>query len=275
MEGISCELQFLGTGHATVTECYNTCFVLRAGADRLLVDAGGGNGILRQFRRAGLSFGDLTAVMVTHAHTDHILGVLWVIRMICVHALTRGALRIPIYGNAKCIGLLQTLCAATLSPKYNAAAARSIVFRTVGDGDCVAVGAHLNLRFLDLHSRNEPQLGFEAGFSGGRRLVCVGDEPVPEHLYDRIRGADWLLCEAFCLESESHIFHPHEKWHSTVLESARTAERLKVGHLLLYHTEDTHLSERKRLYTAEAREGFHATICVPDDLETVALVGAG
>lgn len=61
MEGITCELQFLGTGHATVPGCFNTCFVLRAGTDRLSVDAGGGNGILRQFRRAGLSFGDLTA----------------------------------------------------------------------------------------------------------------------------------------------------------------------------------------------------------------------
>lgn len=59
MEGITCELQFLGTGHATVPGCYNTCFVLRAGTDRLSVDAGGGNGILRQFRRAGLSLGDL------------------------------------------------------------------------------------------------------------------------------------------------------------------------------------------------------------------------
>ncbi len=273
MERISCDLQFLGTGHATVTECYNTCFVLRAGTDRLLVDAGGGNGILRQFRRAGLSFGDLTAVLVTHAHTDHILGVLWVIRMICVHALTRGEIRIPVYGNAKCIDLLRHLCAATLSPKYRAAAARSVEFCTVGDGDRVVIGTRLDLRFIDLRSRNEPQLGFEALLPGGRRLVCVGDEPVPAHLHATVCGAAWLLCEAFCLESESHLFHPHEKWHSTALESARTAEALAVERLLLYHTEDTHLPDRKRRYTDEARQAFRGPIYVPDDLDTVALVG--
>ena len=34
----------LGTGSATVTRCYNTCFVVESGSDRLMVDAGGGNG---------------------------------------------------------------------------------------------------------------------------------------------------------------------------------------------------------------------------------------
>ena len=48
----------LGTGHATVTRCYNTCFVVERTAggqtDRLLVDGGGGNGILLQLERAGI-----------------------------------------------------------------------------------------------------------------------------------------------------------------------------------------------------------------------------
>ena len=32
------ELIMLGTGNAIVTKCYNTCFVLRSGTTRLLVD---------------------------------------------------------------------------------------------------------------------------------------------------------------------------------------------------------------------------------------------
>ena len=39
-------LIILGTGNATVTKCYNTCFALRNGQKYFLVDAGGGNGIL-------------------------------------------------------------------------------------------------------------------------------------------------------------------------------------------------------------------------------------
>lgn len=40
----------LGTGSAMVTDCYNTCFLLKSENDCLLVDAGGGNGILSAIR---------------------------------------------------------------------------------------------------------------------------------------------------------------------------------------------------------------------------------
>ena len=48
------KLIMLGTGNAMVTRCYNTCFALQEGEDFLLVDAGGGNGILRQLQDAKL-----------------------------------------------------------------------------------------------------------------------------------------------------------------------------------------------------------------------------
>jgi len=44
------EILFLGTGHAISTRCYNTCYVLRQNERYLLVDGGGGNGILRQLQ---------------------------------------------------------------------------------------------------------------------------------------------------------------------------------------------------------------------------------
>ena len=40
------KLIVLGTGNATVTKCYNTCFALKKENEYLLVDAGGGNQIL-------------------------------------------------------------------------------------------------------------------------------------------------------------------------------------------------------------------------------------
>ena len=48
------KLTILGTGNAAVTECYNTCFLLTEGSDHLLVDGGGGNGIFRQLKAAGV-----------------------------------------------------------------------------------------------------------------------------------------------------------------------------------------------------------------------------
>ena len=43
------EIIILGTGNAMVTRCYNTCFVVRSKSGAtMMVDAGGGNGILRR-----------------------------------------------------------------------------------------------------------------------------------------------------------------------------------------------------------------------------------
>ena len=41
-------ITMLGTGNAHATRCYNTCFTLHGKESVLLVDAGGGNGILTQ-----------------------------------------------------------------------------------------------------------------------------------------------------------------------------------------------------------------------------------
>ena len=64
----------LGTGNAAVTQCYNTCFALRHPNKTLLVDAGGGNGILIQLEKAGIPLTDIHAMFITHAHTDHMGG---------------------------------------------------------------------------------------------------------------------------------------------------------------------------------------------------------
>ena len=53
------QIIMLGTGNAIATRCYNTCFLLKMGNNKLLVDAGGGNGILSQLERAGLTLSDL------------------------------------------------------------------------------------------------------------------------------------------------------------------------------------------------------------------------
>ena len=60
------KLTFLGTGNAFVTECYNTCFAIAGDKGTLLVDAGGGNGILRALRKADINYKDITDIFVTH-----------------------------------------------------------------------------------------------------------------------------------------------------------------------------------------------------------------
>lgn len=59
------KITMLGTGHALVTECYNTCFVLSENNRYFLVDAGGGNTILRQLKYVEINWKDIKERFVT------------------------------------------------------------------------------------------------------------------------------------------------------------------------------------------------------------------
>ena len=75
------KITMLGTGNALVTECYNTCFVLEDEGKYFMIDGGGGNEVLKQLKRAGLNWMDMRDIFVTHKHIDHILGIVWMMRL--------------------------------------------------------------------------------------------------------------------------------------------------------------------------------------------------
>lgn len=77
------KLTMLGTGNALVTECYNTCFLIEDGGQLFMTDGGGGNAVLHQIRQAGYNWMDIRHIFVTHKHIDHLLGIIWIVRMIC------------------------------------------------------------------------------------------------------------------------------------------------------------------------------------------------
>ena len=77
------KLTMLGTGHAFVTECYNTCFVLTENDSHFLVDGGGGGTLFRQLKNANIDWKKIHNVFVTHKHIDHITGILWLVRKVC------------------------------------------------------------------------------------------------------------------------------------------------------------------------------------------------
>mgnify|MGYP004530493475 FL=1 len=76
------KLTMLGTGNALVTECYNTCFVVEEKEEYFMVDGGGGNTVLRQLKEAGIDWKKIKTIFVTHKHIDHIMGIIWMMRMI-------------------------------------------------------------------------------------------------------------------------------------------------------------------------------------------------
>ena len=128
----------------------------------------------------------------------------------------------------------------------------------------------INYKFFDIKGRDTKQFGFECIIEG-KRVVFLGDETLNPNLYERVRDADYVMHEAFCLDSEENIFHAYQKNHSTVKSASEVMNRLDIKNLILYHTEESHGNERKKLYTKEAQESFKGNIYVPDDFEIIEL----
>ncbi len=279
------KITMLGTGNATVSQIYNTCFILETSTTKLLVDAGGGNGILSQLRKVNVPISAIHHLYVTHAHTDHVLGVIWVIRMVAQCKGYEGKLHV--YSHDKVMKVVKTIIDMVLAKKQLAKVAERVEFHELKDGESFGVG-DMHLECFDIHSTKEKQFGFRAELPGSLEvsadeypvscetakplvLACLGDEPYNPLNRQYIEHADWMMCEAFCLYADRDTFKPYEKCHSTALDAGKLAAELDVKNLILYHTEEKTLATRRETYAKEAAENFKGRIFVPDDLEEIEL----
>ena len=263
------KLTMLGTGNALVTECYNTCFMLDDNGQLFLTDGGGGNNILHQIKYAGYDWMDVHHIFVTHKHIDHILGIVWMVRMIC-QFMKSGVYEgdAYIYSHGEILDLLRDIAGKLLQKKQTDYIDKRLHLVEVHDGETLEIIGH-KVTFFDIQSTKAKQFGYRMDLGDGKTLTCCGDEPLAPAREKYAIDSEWMLHEAFCLHSQADIFNPYEKHHSTVKDACELAERLGVKNLLLYHTEDRNLEYRKELYGEEGREYYHGALWIPDDLEVI------
>ena len=265
------KLHVLGTGFALATRCYNTCFAITNDHGTLLVDAGGGNGILRQMEDANLSFADVHDLFITHAHPDHLNGVVWVMRKIMT-MMNAGKYdgELHIWCHETVRKGLEMIGELMLQKKMLKHIGSRVLFHDITDGMTATLCGY-EVTFFDIGSTKLLQFGFTTRLQNGKKLTCLGDEPYNPICEKYVALSDWMLCEAFCLLAHADIFKPYEKHHSTVADAAKLAKELQIPHLVLWHTEDKNYARRKELYTAEAREFYDGDLYVPYDLEVIEL----
>lgn len=265
------ELYVLGTGNAQATRCYNTCFAVRDGDEYFLVDAGGGNGILRILEDMDIPLTSIHHIFVTHEHNDHILGMVWMIRMIAT-AILKGSYEgnLTIYCHDGLVDTIKTLCTLTIQKKFCKCFDDRILFVPLKDGDTRQI-LDYEVTFFDILSTKARQFGFTTVLKNGKKLTCAGDEPYNPGCKRYVAGSDWLLHEAFCLYGDRDRFKPYEKHHSTVKDACELAENLHIPNLVLWHTEDKDIAHRKERYTKEGKEYYSGQLFVPDDKERLVL----
>lgn len=258
----------LGTGNGGTLDLYNTCFVIQNDSGNFLVDTGGSIEIVKRLGQIGIALEEIKHIFISHSHTDHILGLIWMFKRLG-RAAINGKLKekINIYCNDVVYEAIIGVSKYTLPEKLVKGVLDIVHFHVLKNDERVEING-VNYTFFDINARGTKQFGFEC-ILNGKRLVFLGDETLNSNLYNRVRGADYVMHEAFCLDSEENIFHAYEKNHSTVKTASEVMNSLKIKNLILYHTEDSHKDKRKELYLKEGKENFNGTIYVPDEFDVI------
>ena len=265
------KLIFLGTGHALAYHCYTTCLALTDGAHTFVTDGGGGNGVFMQMERANMRPDEVTDLFISHAHTDHLIGAIWLVRVIG-HQFDRSGRTTPlhVYGHASVLETFRTICNLLVGGQVLSHFDKDIIFHAVESGDTHTIG-HWQVTFFDTGAAKTTQYGWRATLESGKTLVFLGDEPLTDVGLPYAKDADYLVHEAMCLEADADKYHPHRIHHSSVVDAANNATRAGAKHLILFHAEDKDLDTRKARYTAEAAAHFDGPVDAPDDLDVFIL----
>ncbi|WP_026882164.1 MBL fold metallo-hydrolase [Clostridium akagii] len=264
-------INILGTGSAMVTKCYNTCFTISNGKEHFLVDTGGGNTILSNLEKLDIGMDQIHNVFISHRHNDHISGIIWVIRAVAQQIINgKYDNNLTIYCHKENIDAINTISDLLLDKKFTKYIGTRIIFREIND-KCKLSILDWNIKFFDIRSTKQLQFGFSTILKNGKKITFLGDEPYNEKSFEYANNADYLFHEAFCLFSQKDIFKPYEKHHATVKDACENASRLNVKNIVMYHTEDKNITQRKKLYTDEGRKFYSGNIIVPDDLDIIEL----
>lgn len=261
----------LGTGSGITVNCYSTCFLLQKDERCLLVDTGSGNQLLNNIKASKININQIHDLFISHKHIDHLLGIFPFLRKMCQEMRKNNYSGIlNIYCDKEIKSIVDTFISSTFHGVHENQYKEYVKYHFLEEGQKLNI-IDYDVEVLDLYSKECIQYGFKTKLNNGKEIAFLGDVPCSEKNYDKIRDIDWVLHEAMCLEKEEPIIKAREKNHSLVKDVAENMQKLNVKNLVMWHTADNNIKERKKLYTDEAKKYFKGNVYIPDDLEIIEL----
>lgn len=257
----------------------NPASLLVSGAHRCLVDCG--YGVTRQLLAAGVAPHTLTAIYITHHHSDHTLE----LGAVLYHAWIGGLLRpIEIYGPPPLNHLLS---------KFFDAFALDITTRIYDEGrqnpselfhvhEVENAGVIFEASDLRVATArvNHPPLEHALAFrfdASNRSIVFSGDTAVSEDLIRLARRADVLVHEAMCTQRLNSLVstQPNARSllshmlasHTSTQDVGHVATRAEVGMLVLNHLvpgDDATITDA--MWLAPVKANFDGQVLLGKDL---------
>jgi ribonuclease Z len=242
---VSIDITLLGTGSPMADpNRAGPATLVQAGGEHYLVDCG--RGVLMRLAAAGVPVGQLTAVCITHLHSDHITDLNDVITSMWITTFEPTPLRIigPL-GTREVVGHIL----ASLGPDIGYRLAhhhdlteRPLLDITETDGvgrPDVSVGAIRVTTSPTDHRPVEPSIAFRFDDEAGVGVVVAGDTVPCAGLNELCVGARALVHTVIRKDIITNIPIPRLQdtldYHSSPEEAAQTAERAGVDTLVLTH----------------------------------------
>lgn len=199
----------LGTGSpAPVMRRFGPGVLVQAGGKNLLIDAG--RGVTQRLMQSGLRLGQVDALLLTHLHSDHVVGIpdLWLTGWLeASYAQRKGPFFV--YGPAGSQALMDGLTQAyqwdikariadqNLDPESIKSKVTEIKEGVVYDQNGVKVTAIQ----VDHGELLHPAFGYRVDFSG-RSVTISGDTRFSENLIKHAMGTDLLIHQVAAASDE-------------------------------------------------------------------------
>jgi ribonuclease Z len=270
------EVTLLGTGSPMIDpDRAGPSTLVRAGDQTFLVDCG--RGVLMRAAAAGVGAANITALLLTHLHSDHITDLSDVITTRWVTTFTRTPL--PVIGPPGTAAVVEaTLAALAPDISYRIAHHPDITEPPVIEVHEYTDGTVWDARGVTIrvaptsHRPVEPTIGFRVEFE--RASVVLAGDTIPCDSLDTLSaGAGALvhtvirkdLVEQMPVQRIRDILD----YHSSVEQAAATAERAGVGILVLTHYVPPLAQGQEDEWRARAATEFSRQIELGDDLHRV------
>lgn len=255
--------------------------LVEAGGQRFLVDTG--RGVLMRLAAAGAGIGQVTAVLLTHLHSDHVNDFNDVVTTHWIGSFAPAPLKV--FGPAgtqafvdRTLAMLEDDICWRMDHHDDLSWRPEVEVTEVTDGLILESGGVRVLCAPTDHRPVHPTVGYRFEHEGAVG-VCAGDT-VPCDGLDRLVAGAGVYVQTVCRRSAVEAIPAPRlqdilDYHSDLAQAGQTATRGGVGTIVLTHMVPPPVPGTEDEWVAEVAEHFAGTIVLADDLTAVEVPPAG
>jgi ribonuclease Z len=261
----------LGTGTPLpIMERFGPSILVQAGTENLLFDAG--RGCLQRLRQLNISYDKLSALFLTHLHSDHIVGLpdLWLTGWL----VSQRDIPLKVFGPAgtdQMIGNLQKAYSYDIKMRIDddkvPQEGSQLIVSEIQQGTIYEKNGVKVIAFLVDHYPIVPAFGYRLEYQGNS-VVLSGDTRYSENLIKFARGTDLLIHEVVIAQDSISKSDPkYHIWahHTTALQTISVFNAVKPKLAAYSHISKLYGHNEEELIK-RAKSNYSGPVVMGEDL---------